>query len=503
MRTWFKRVLLNILLGVWFLGALHLAAQSIDEWAPIRRVTGYGDTNPNGSQVDVPTLVADQNGVVHAFGSQWFGGVRAVVYSQWTLEHGWTIPVDILLPPIKSQANVTSVFLDRTGMLHLIFFAGDAATGIRIYYSKALATDAGRASAWTVPVAVGRDVMPPSTATLRGAGDDYLVIVYSGKSEGPGLYSMYSSDAGNTWTESEALFLTYSGIRPLSALNLYIDSERNLHAVWTVNNAQGNGDAVYYASLQSNMPRWGEPMLIAEAIGYEADWASVILYESELFIIYQNGGPATRWMRRSDDGGQTWTEPILLFPYVGEYGPAKLVVDKRNRLHMVLGNRSSDENHGMWHSVWQSDHWSALEPIVNGPVSKTPGEGFDPHFPHVAITQDNVLLAVWKNDHGFNGVWYSYLVLDGNQPVTSPSSETPVVADAEATEAGSGLAPVQLPPVAPSTVPSESPPISQVDSLSSAREESNFTSPIIVGLVPVALLIVGVLSTRKWRQLSS
>ncbi|MEZ4718361.1 MAG: hypothetical protein R2851_20050 [Caldilineaceae bacterium] len=49
---------------------------------------------------------------------------HAVVYSRWTLDDGWTEPVDVVLSPLKNYAQVLGVQMDDEGWIHLLFYGG-------------------------------------------------------------------------------------------------------------------------------------------------------------------------------------------------------------------------------------------------------------------------------------------------------------------------------------------------------------------------------------------
>ena len=93
--------LATLLVGA-LIGSIPAVAQGDEEWSRPGTIPGY---HP---ETEWPILIADQNGTVHAFTSQWLGeeslSTKAIVYNQWTIDAGWTMPVDILLSPQKSQA---------------------------------------------------------------------------------------------------------------------------------------------------------------------------------------------------------------------------------------------------------------------------------------------------------------------------------------------------------------------------------------------------------------
>jgi hypothetical protein len=228
------------------------------------------------------------------------------------------------------------------------------------------------------------------------------------------LYEVHSTDGGYTWSDAAAVFLIEEPELWATAVQLDTDGHGRLHAVWPVWSSRGVSDYIYYARLDAARGHWSTPTLLAkrDRNEYEADWPNIIVHNNQVIVVYQDGpGVTTKWVRRSLDGGDTWTEPVRPFPHGGEYGAVNLLIDSSNVLHMILGNRTPDQTHGLWHSVWLGDRWDELEPIVSGPQTSQ----FDPTVPRSVISQGNVLLATWSKDTTAgprNGVWYSYARLD-------------------------------------------------------------------------------------------
>lgn len=484
--TNFPRLLALVLLAI--IGTLILspAAPLVAQyrWSPLQPIPDYDDRSP------APYLVADQNRTVHAFNTQRFDDQEvAVFYRQWTPDLGWTNPVDILLPETNVNRSLQGVFLDRAGMIHLIYFAGYHIGGNQligtINYSRAPAVNAGQAPAWSMPKPVGMDAGPLTyaTATLAGDNSGNLFIVYSGQKEGIGLYEVHSTDGGNTWSEPAIVSLVYEEERLPVFIGLDVDQQGRLHTVWSiVDSLTGIGFEIYYARLEADHAQWSDPIPLAtkDEGDYSTNWPSIKVYQDELVVIYMDG-PPTRWMRRSRDGGQTWTVPVRPFPHEGEYVGAPLLIDSNGVLHMILGNRiGTPATHGMWHSVWLGERWSQLEAIASGPVTLE----FDPTAPQAVISQGNILLATWENDiPQLNGAWYSYTVLDAPElpvaPLATPSA-TP-------TPPATAL-PTTLPPTLTFTPKPVLP--DQSDDLAPATRMNSPAAPVILGVAPVVLLIV-------------
>ncbi|MBI5653988.1 MAG: exo-alpha-sialidase, partial [Chloroflexi bacterium] len=409
-----------------------VSAQSTVRWSVARQIPRLT------TEADPPFLVVDQNRTVHAFYSQWIAGELAVYYNQWTVARIWTAPNDILLSPISRQASVQGAYLDPSGMMHAIFFGG-IESGAEIFYARAPVASAAQASAWSSPKSVGVNAGKLAAATLSGDAKGNLYILYSGNGQGNGVYAVHSNDAGETWSETKPVFLSNSEVLWSFAIRSALDATGKLHGVWTVVNKQGNGEAVYYARYDPERKQWSIPRVLQsiKECSYEADWASITAYKDEVWAVYSCGAPATRWLRRSRDNGVTWSEPTIPFPFlIGETGPAALMVDSRNALHLVFASRiNGTTTHGLWHSVWSGERWSEPDAIISGRQSID----FDPSRPNAIISQGNVLLVTWRQDYGLtpNGVWYSFATLDAPElpvlvlptplptPTPIPTSITP------------------------------------------------------------------------------
>jgi len=473
---------------------LSLVAQGPLQWSPQDRIPGYDPL------VNTPYLIADQNRTVHAFNSNWIEDQQVIVYSQWTLEQGWTEPIDILLPQLHQQIRLKGAILDQAGLVHLLFFSGDDRTA-NIYYSSAPLVHAGRARAWSKPRVIGDRARTPDEAAFVMNSKNQLFMLYSSDSAGPGLYYTYSTDEGTTWSEPVPMFLTYSNELFPFFLQMYVDKQDGVHALWNVNNPSGLGEAFYYAKSEAGQVEWNEPIKF-EAGGLNQQ--SIIEYENELMLIYHADGEGglTRYMRRSRDGGRTWTEKIRLFPHVGSNGPASLVIDSNNVLHMLFGNRVTVGNqiiHGMWHSVWLGAVWSTPEAVVSGPsiidLDEIGGEGFDPSFANAIVSQGNVILTTWSTDPaaGQNGAWYSYTTLD--------TSELPIVPQPEFSATPTATLTVTSTPPSP-TPPAPLPPVvvERKEEVSASSFASNPAAPLIYGTVPVVLLLSVVFVVRRLRR---
>ncbi len=401
-------------------------------WSPAQTIPGYSLENLP------PILVADQNRTVHAFTSEWLpsdgaDSVRGVIYSQWSVENGWTNPIDILLSPIK-EARVTDAYLDKDGFINVVFFGGDGTAG-DIYYSKAPLEEASNARSWSVPIVIGENAEDPEAAVFAEDRQGYLHVIYSGKQYGNGVYVVSSKDNGETWSESMPIFLADSDAPYISLLRAIHTDSGWLHVIWNVYSVEGQGRGIYYSRSEDGN-KWSDSSLLVYAqVGLGTQTPTIIEYQDRLLAIYNLTPKIT--MRQSTDNGETWQDPAIMFPrHVGVNGTLSPVIDSNGVLHLFFGQRipgtGDADIHGMWHSVWENNRWTEPNAVIKGPrVVDTKGlTSFDPYDAHAVVSQGNVILVTWRTDPGDvknNGVWFSYTVLNAPElPVATSQPPTDV-----------------------------------------------------------------------------
>jgi hypothetical protein len=393
------------------------------EWETPQWIPGLFDTDTTM----YPIFIDDGSGTVHVIHTQQMGEQSVIMYSQWVEGIGWTEPVDIYYPPGEDQrARVTSAFLDNSGMLNIIYWGGNDRNASMFFMSAPLRL-AGSASDWSAPNLIGQYAISPATAAAVSDGDGWIMLIYSGDRLGNGLYSVWSNDYGDTWSEPEPIFHTYRDTHWPTELKIIQGSNNNYHAVWALGNITGNSSAVYYALFDTDSQEWENTTILAEADANEVDTPSIIEHNQQLILIYHADFPTTRWMRRSYDVGKNWTAPVRLFQQVGSNGPASMVVDSSNTLHMFFGNRisGSPDTHGLWHSIWKDGGWSLPEAVVSGPlmlVGPNGEEGFDPSNAQAFVIRGNQIFLVWRHDPltGPIRIWYSYSYVNTPQlPVST------------------------------------------------------------------------------------
>jgi len=478
-------------------------AQQGTEWRPDEKVPGYSD------DTFTPVLVTDQKRTVHAFASQWVGDQDrqlAIIYRQWSLTGGWTKPIDVLLSP-DGEARIQGAFVDSSGIVHVIFWGGDSKNA-NIYYSHAPVEKADESRAWSEPVVIGERAIEPSSATMAGDDQGNLVIIYTGNLEGNGLYAVHSADAGQNWSKSKPIFLTYNSfLMPYSA-DLYMGQNGLLHATWNVVTGTGVDDSLYYARYDMVQDQWTNPMNLNQRVevqdSFGPSFPSIVDNGEDVIIMYNNGNPfagrpvpagrPVQAVSISSDNGENWKAPeVPFYQLLGRSGEHTLVVDSNHVVHALFVQRiESVENDklkvlaGIWHSTFQDGFWSNPE-VLNTSIA--------PHDVRAVVCQGNVLLVVWREDpgQGNNGVWYSYIVLGSPElPVIQPPTQMPV---SIATE----ISALSSEPTVVSTLPVETLTVDLVNTPSTFS--MNPATPLIAATVFVAVMLLGIIIAYRYREI--
>lgn len=385
------------------LGPAPLLAQ--EQWQPDEPIPDYTDQR-------APELVADSSGVIHAFYDQTVGeGIeRYLFYRTWTASEGWGQPVDILLAPVCCTLKVLGVHLDEAGLFHVVLFAGNPPDAGAIYYTVAPVALASSARAWSRPQLIASDAGPLGSGALAVDADGAFVVIFAGRFDGIGIYEVRSAGGDADWSAQRLLALPPSQDTTLAHPRLVLDSQGTLHAVWDVVNSRSLGDEVQYARRGAGQTNWSVPVTLAQrepehATGFGAAWPALIEHQGQLFLLYEDGTgdvgiPPAMWVRRSSDGGATWSAAEQPFPQVGGYEQALLLEDGAGVLHAFFGGRLGDPIiGGLWHSQWRDDRWTETQAVASS--LGRPAEAqqrFGPSGPRGAISLGNTALLAWWND---------------------------------------------------------------------------------------------------------
>ncbi|MCI0530087.1 MAG: glycoside hydrolase, partial [Nitrospira sp.] len=326
------------------------------------------------------------------------------------------------------------VFLDSQGMIHVIFWGGDAENS-NIYYAKSPVQSAGRSSSWSRPIVVGGVSVETTSASIQGDDNGNLVVIFNGQRIGYGVYESHSTDGGDNWSRATPLYLTYDQTLLPFSLRLASGRDQRVHATWSVVTILGEDRSLHYASFDPNEAEWSLPKTLNEKTGgrgfFGPSYPSMVDTGDEVVIMYNSGNPfeglpvgtgrPVQMVSISKDNGGTWEVPVVPFyRHNGRSGEHTIVKDSENVVHAIFIQRieyAQDGKNvvvgGIWHSAYKDGKWSNPERFI----PSVPSSNI-----HAVVSQGNVILAVWIEDQGTgqSGVWYSYLVLDAKEDPVIP-----------------------------------------------------------------------------------
>ncbi len=471
---------------------LHLCAPdrvwSLDIGAPSRQWTppvNLFETEGRASEAEV---VTDLSGVVHVFwafgapGAEENGSAQAIYYSRYK-DGVWSEPVDVLISPGGRVARMHAVVSDAQGYLHIVWSGGDS-----IFYSQAHAAKAGDSRAWTAPRALitGATSLAPAIAISQ---QNELYVLWS--QGGSGLMFVRSIDSGQSWSEPRAIYEA-GGPKELAASGrIAVDERGRLHIVFTyaVEDADpGNSDIhvrnpmyLYYMRSDDNGETWTEPWLVVPEPRFGE--IAVATYGEDMVHLVWNGraGRDGRYHRWSPDGGRTWSDVIeVLAPAPlnpigtgGLTGFPALVTDAIGSLHLV-----SATGRGQYYFRWQAGVWSPpllISPgVLGGGVTNT-AESIEQ--PSIALSEGNRLHVVFHD--GFERIWYTGATIDAPylppQPLPPPRTEAIAMPTAQ--------------PIAPTAIVPTSTPMLPVATQAPPGAGSSTYLPLLVSVLPVVVLI--------------
>lgn len=448
-----------------------------------------------------PAIVADGYGYIHVFWSEEVGGEsildvpeqlihngNTIFYTRWD-GVSWTQPVDILFVPDEEIAEYVAVAVDRHNRLHAIW-TGQSNT----YYSSAPSWQADSAHSWSEPAVVASDnARTPWAHDIVTDGDDNVHVVYATRGDGVGVYHTVSSDGGASWRPPVMLSVPFTELETsFSTVKVILDGADRLHAVWQTNQAEGYGQAAYYARSIDGGGTWTTPVQMGyrEPGEYDVSYPYVTSAgESELHLVYIDGPwHIGRHHRISLDGGATWSSSQrILTSLEGVNGYTIPLVDGDGGLHLVTTMRTVTQIGGpFFYARWLGTGWSPPELPFLGSDRTGPGA----HWTAATVRLGDEIHVVWNTNfsHKAGEIWHSRGKIASVTTAPALAAPTPEVTVPAPTATPATHVSVAVPERQPPdrTEPS-SPPIPEATAL-------------LVGALPVFLLVCGVLAWTQGRS---
>ena len=427
-------------------------------------------------------LVATSDDLIHAFFSQHQDS--AIYYAYWEGESWSRITPVIELPEGEASSPVIAA-----GPGNELFLITPNNLG-SLYFSRATSGNAATESRWSTPTRLGMghdgeigsvDIAWDDTGTVYVA---YSVPVNDER----GIYLVLSKDQGATWTEPLQVFDgAAAGFDLVGAPSLLTSADGLLHVIWKEQSIQGDGVpqplSLYYARSEDS----GQTFKDAEQIVEEpVAWREIVTDgNGNLHLLWQPQDTLTTvWDQASLDGGRSWEFPQGL-PNEGTT-PA-IMVDPVGQLHLVDAGLSS-----LGHWLWDGSGWQPEAPLEWSLASQPSGAG---ELLAAAVNMQGKMVVALAVPTGASDAAETLLIYS-SRTLNLPPQQTTTQELSTQTPLPPTLTPA-IPTPKPSSTPENTVDSEPTDSQAETdrNETNNPISPFIMALLPVALLLLIVLST--------
>jgi len=433
-----------------------------------------------------PVLLADPSGFVHLFvlvndDVESLDRIPPAVFYTRFNGSEWSQPNDILVSPIAQVRSFDAV-VDPGGTLH-VFIGG----GSGLFHCAAPLSGATSPWSWTKPEPLTIEYVLSSGAVTDSVGGLHVVYAVAGRD----VYYVQSTNGGNAWSMPINISRTPEGVGT-DGLQIAVDSAGWVHAIWSeyplpeVYPPLG----IYYARSIDGGRTWSDRFEIvggAYAMGnivVQGDHTIHLLWTGAASIL---GGKFHRW---SNDGGESWA-PVkeIVAGHGGLTSPPSIALDSAGTLHAMLDGELS----GSWYTHWDGTSWTPPEDM-----SWVFGSGGP--APLIVVSEGNKLHLVFSARPEKQGgkiaegkVWYTtrQIVAPAVAPQPVP---TPIVASTATARATPIPSPTTTSEPIRAVLPTSATPLPRNSDIGGT------SYPIIVGILPVALMLAAVIMVQAMRR---
>ena len=449
-------------------------------------------------QILQPNLVVGADSRLHAFWSQSENPVSTgrivnplnipgnqIFYSRFDAGE-WSAPRPVLRSPSGSQADFPAIAADRQGSLY-VAWAGNQPNGV--YFSRSLAERAASVTEWITPQLLPAPRESATWPSVVSDGESTIYVAYTiPLNEDRGIYLTRSEDDGDSWSDA---IMAFDGIDAgwdlIGPATLTRTADGTLHLLWTrwTQLPEMQAVALAYARSDDDGQTWSEPEIVTE----EPVLGSSILGVQERFVhrIWTGliDGRPVIWHQFSEDGGITWSAAGRVVDPGLIPGPTSLIADQSENPLIVQLAESNSGQLVLQQWVWNTDRWVQGERRI---------------LEDTAVNAD-AISAIAAPD-GQIAVMYGSLISDGST-LTDEIIYTGrqwVVEDASVTRTPlPTLTPT--PEVLPTETPIPQPSPTPTATLAPVQNTGLLTSSsggIIIGVLVALVLVVGIFAF-VWR----
>lgn len=477
-------IVLAVTMGFW------TVPQQETTWSNVIRLSSQTKAASEAS------LIADQYGFVHVFWAEENADeTTLLLYARYDGET-WSYPVDIYLSGANSPINGIAPFVDKQGILHVMWSEGLFPKFMR--YTYAPANNALSGSKWA----------KPNQIRIQADQLDFLVddegvfhaLIGMNTTNGRGVFYTQSRDRAVTW--SIPLWLDPDNPADLlpSKITFLFDDQGGMHATWFYKAfEESKGDWVRYIRSLDQGKTWSEPFTIAK--NSEGDdelnaFASPVMAVSgqTIHVIWAGGDLLYRHHRYSPDAGNTWSNTVRILGELNGQAGDGLGIDGAGRPHYFAQIRFPV---GIYHSYLDAQKWTFPQMIYFirfGNTDKSDSR-IEAHATYPAIRLGNQVILTFTDPppDDNRGLYVMMTTLKDVPPLSPEPTPLPAVT---ATEQGTSVEPQLTTTPVLSLTPT--PTIAQGDTTPEQVGSPNLA--LVWGMAVSLTLIVVVLLYRQFAQ---
>jgi hypothetical protein len=218
------------------------------------------------------------------------------------------------------------------------------------------------------------------------------------------LFYTHSDNGGSLWSSSVNLSKDLAGAnRPQIA----VDKRNRIHVVWDDGFDwyvdKGAPKTGVYRRSDDGGNTWTQPTLFSIPNDGVQQASLALTSDGNPMVVYRSVTGGKLYMQRSVDGGDTWIRPSEIPGVIALDTQGKgldrytLAADGSDHVHLIMVGYKAGEVReqsvpALMHLSWDGSAWSAPEEIMRS-------AGYLPEWPELAIAGGNRLHVVWFTRH--------------------------------------------------------------------------------------------------------
>lgn len=456
-----------------------------------------------------PDIAADAQGAVHVI---WGSGntnasadpdspeaSRDLLRYRVLRDGQWSPMNDIMRTCSGGLTVRNSIVANVDGQLHVLVRRCTDVTAIR-----APARDAWSAGAWSAPQLLGGSYLNAIAADSAGTLHAFYNEGLFGSEEGTRLLSEIfyrrSTDGGETWSVRTNLAQLPGGDERMQTK---VDRHDRVHLVWDHGSDWYGGIdrpeyGVYRRSDNGGLT-WRDQVLLGVGDGPVVQTTLGLVAGENPIVVYRSALGTDVYYQTSSDGGDTWGAAQRI-PGVLARDPIErgldsysMATDSAGRVHLLLAGFPEGSLAAipmLLHLSWDGQSWSPPEV-----VAATPNR---PMWPRAAVAGGNQLHVTWfsytdASGWGDRRVWHSSRLIDAPAVAPAPPVSLPAAAPA---------APAPATPVAAPAGPAPEP-VAPVSFHDAPPPETAANMSLLapgLALIPAVGLVAAITALMLWRR---